>query len=437
MGVKEIVELTDTLVSIRTGNSLSYVHKTILSETLGDLKKTYEQIAAENGYSPSYLKNGAAPKLWQLLSETLGEKVSKANCRLLLEKQLKNPTGFTHSSLISSAVTLEFPEGQVPLNSAFYIERSPYESTCYQEILQPRSLLRVKAPRKLGKTSLMVRVLAFVQQQGYHIVKLSLNRAESEVFSSTEKFMRWLCSNTARQLNLESQLDEYWDQDMGALVSCTVYFQAYLLNQIKTPVVLALDEINQLFEYPALARDVLALLRSWYEETRDICEWQKLRLFLVNSTDVYLPLDTNKSPFNVGSVVELKPFTADQVLDLAQRHGLDLSTQMLRQLMDVVGGFPYLLRTLFYHSVRRGINLEQLLETAASDTGIYADHLHAQAWYLQQYPKLAAAYQKILAANTPISLEQACAFKLKSMGLIHLEGDQARVSCQLYRQYFQ
>ncbi len=437
MGVKDIVELTETLVSIRTGNSLSYIHKTILSECLRDFNKTYDQIALENGYSSSYVKNGAAPKLWQLLSETLGEKVSKKNCRFLLDKKLKNVKKFTPSNLISSGLTLEFPEGQVPLNSTFYIERTPLESSCYQEILQPRSLLRIKAPRKLGKTSLMVRVLAFAQQQGYHTVKLSLNRAETEIFSSTQKFLRWLCNNAARQLNLEPQLDEYWDEDMGALVSCTIYFQAYLLEHIQTPIVLALDQINQLFEYPDLARDVLALLRSWYEETRDVCEWQKLRLLLVNATEVYIPLKINKSPFNLGTVVELKPFKGEQVLELAQRHQLDLSDQKLRQLMAVLGGFPYLLRTLFYHSVRQGIDLEKLLETAASDTGIYADHLHAQAWYLQQYPELAEAYQQILVADTPISIEQTCAFKLKSMGLIHLEGDQARVSCQLYRQYFQ
>lgn len=59
------------------------------------------------------------------------------------------------------------------------------------------------------------------------------------------------------------------------------------------PVVLALDEVNQLFDYPKLARDVLLLLRSWYEETRDISVWQKLRFVLVCSTEAYIALPTN------------------------------------------------------------------------------------------------------------------------------------------------
>ncbi|MEB3278626.1 MAG: AAA-like domain-containing protein [Lyngbya sp.] len=439
MGDQEIVELTNTLVTVRTGNPLSYIHKVILSESLQDTKKTYDQIAIENGYSPSYLKNGAAPKLWNLLSEILGEKVSKTNCRCLLEKQLINSVKFNHNpdKGTSNPVSIELPEGQVPLASLFYIERSPIESSCCQEIDQPRALIRIKAPRKMGKTSLMVRVLAFAENQGCKTVKISLNRAESEVFSSTEKFLRWLCANTARQLKLDPQLDEYWDEDMGALVSCTIYFQGYLFQQIDSPIVLALDEINQLFEYPSLARDVLVLLRSWYEETRDLNEWQKLRLVLVNSTEVYIPLDTNKSPLNMGYSVDLPPFTPEQVLDLAQRHGLHLSTDELSQLIDFVGGFPYLVRLALYQSVSQQMELKQVLKTASSDTGIYSHHLHSHAWYLQEHRELAIAFQNVLSAPHPIQLDQVEAFKLKSMGLIHLEDNRARVSCELYRQYFQ
>ena len=439
MGVKKLVELTDTLVSGRTGNPLSYIHKMILTESLQETRKTYDQIALENGYSPSYLKNGAAPKLWNLLSDLLGEKVTKINCRFILEKKLINSVTFKEKNFnkISDKVSLESPEGQVPLASEFYIERSPIESICYQEIQKPRSLIRIKAPRKMGKTSLMVRILNFAQNQGFKTIKLSLNRAESKVFSSTEKFLRWLCANTARQLGLDPQLDEYWDKDLGALVSCTLYFQGYLLEQVDRPILLALDEVNQLFEYPFLVRDILVLLRSWHEETRDIREWEKLRLLLVNSIEVYIPLALNKSPLNIGYSVELPPFTSEQVFDLAQRHGLYLSPAELSQLMNLVGGFPYLVRLALYQSVSQQIDLKQLLKTATSESGIYSHHLYNQAWYLQQHPELTISFQNILMSQTPISLDQVEAFKLKSIGLIHLEGDQARVSCELYRQYFQ
>ena len=52
-----------------------------------------------------------------------------------------------------SAKSWEQPEGQVSLDSAFYVERPPIEADCYETILQPGALIRIKAPRQMGKTS--------------------------------------------------------------------------------------------------------------------------------------------------------------------------------------------------------------------------------------------------------------------------------------------
>ena len=49
-----------------------------------------------------------------------------------------------------------------------------------------------------------------------------------------------------------------------------------------------------------------------------------MRLVIVNSTDVYIPLPINRSPFNIGYSIELSPFTTLQVEDLAQRHKIKL-----------------------------------------------------------------------------------------------------------------
>jgi hypothetical protein len=52
----------------------------------------------------------------------------------------------------NSAIGLEVPEGPVPLNSTFYVERPPTESRCYETITQAGALIRIKAPRQMGKT---------------------------------------------------------------------------------------------------------------------------------------------------------------------------------------------------------------------------------------------------------------------------------------------
>jgi len=78
------------------------------------------------------------------------------------------------------------------------------------------------------------------------------------------------------------------------------YFRSHLLEQINSPIVLALDEVNQIFEQPQVAkRFFLPMLRSWYEEARKLPIWQKLHLIVVHSTEI-VHLQLNQSPFNVG-----------------------------------------------------------------------------------------------------------------------------------------
>ncbi|NER48933.1 MAG: serine/threonine protein kinase, partial [Symploca sp. SIO1A3] len=108
----------------------------------------------------------------------------------------------------------------------------------------------------------------------------------------------------------------------------------------------------------------------------------------------------------------------------------------LEQLMELTRGFPYLVRLALYQSVRSNFPLEQLLPDAATGTGIFSDHLHQQLRYLKNNTDLAVAFQQLIKSNTSLPLEQEIAFKLKSLGLVDLENNQARVSCRLYRDYF-
>ncbi|BAY78771.1 hypothetical protein NIES25_52490 [Nostoc linckia NIES-25] len=444
--IEELVEFALQLVSTETGFSLSYIHKVILRESLLESKKTYAKLAEENNYSESYIKFTVAPRLWQLLSQALGEKVNKTNLSKLLEQRLEkfvswdNPqTTETTAAMPMGGLTregyvLESPEGWVPLDSCFYIERLSIEQTCCQEIVQPRAFIRIKAPRKMGKTSLIARILDYGNSQNYYTVRVNLHYAGTQVFTSSDRFLRWFCTNVTRQLGLESKINDYWDEDMGALINSTIYFQGYLLKEIPNPIVLALDGVDQLFEYPELASDFFVLLRSWYEETKDISVWQKLRIVMAHAVEVYIPLPTHRSPFNVGLAIELPNFSSEQVQDLAERYRLQLTKCELQQLMKLTDGFPYLIRLALYQSVHLNIPVQTLLQDATRDTGIYQQYLQYQLWNLQQHPKLADAFQ--LALTAPIQLEIEVAFKLKSLGLVHLTDSQATVSCELYPEYF-
>ena len=230
----------------------------------------------------------------------------------------------------------ELPTGQVELASAFYVERPGIDQRCYEAIAKPGALIRIKAPRQMGKTSLMARILHRSVQIGYRTVPLSFHLADSKIFTDLDLFLRWFCANVSLQMDLPERLSDYWNSIFGSKVACKSYFERYLLANTNTPIVLGLDEVDVVFKYRELAADFFSLLRAWHEEAKNREIWKKLRLVVVHSTEVYIPMDINQSPFNVGLPIELPELQATMVLELAQRHGLAWSSTEVEKLMAMV-----------------------------------------------------------------------------------------------------
>ncbi|MEM8672391.1 MAG: AAA-like domain-containing protein [Cyanobacteria bacterium P01_G01_bin.67] len=350
--------------------------------------------------------------------------------------QVQDSESNNNSRILTQPSEPLLPEGQVPLNSKFYVERSPIIKTCYKTILQPGSLIRIKAPRRMGKSSLMVRILDHAAQQDCQTVFLSFQLAERSILKDLDKFLQWFSASVGLGMHLPNRLEGYWDELFGSKISCKIYFEQYLLAKTTQPLILALDDVDRLFDYPELADEFFGLLRTWHEQAKNQNIWNKLRLIVAHSTEVYLPLNVNKSPFNVGLPVELKPFTPQQVNYLAQQYHLDWSGQKTEQLMALVNGQPYLIQMGLYSLWQEDISLTELLQQAVTDTGIFADHFRRLLWALRQDMRLCQAFAKVVQASTSVELELLSAFKLESLGLVRLLGNQALPSCELYTKYF-
>lgn len=243
-----------------------------------------------------------------------------------------------------------YPDGPVSPDSVFYIERPPLEELAYQEITQPGCVIRIRAPRKMGKTSLVLRLIAFAQQLGYYTVKLDLIQIDPLCLNDLNHFFRYFCWRVAKELGIEPNLDDNWDEEIGSKLSCFFYLKNYLLPQIKSSLVLVLEQADHLFEHPQITQEFFHLLRSCYEEARQDVNWQKLKLVVVYSTEAYAVLDINRSPFNVGLPLRLNEFTTGQVEELAARYGKNWNSgKEANQLISLVGGHPALIQIALYH----------------------------------------------------------------------------------------
>ncbi|PSB55125.1 AAA-like domain-containing protein, partial [Chamaesiphon polymorphus] len=336
-------------------------------------------------------------------------------------------------------LSLETPEGSVPLNSNFYIERLPQETYCRTEIAKPHALIRLKAPRQMGKTSLMLRLLRQAESQGDRTVYLSLEHVMEQAWSDADRFLHWFCASVALKTQHKFQHQDY--ASLTAMVGSTLgtqeYFESYLLPDLVAPLTIGLDSIDRLFDYPHLYNNFFSLLRSLHEAGKHTEVLSKLRLIISHAAEVYVPLEIDRSPFNVGISIELGEFTPDRVALLAAKHQLNWTQTDIGNLMSVIGGHPFLVRLAMFEIASNNIDLSTLLTTATNREGIfYRHHLARIETTLNSQPDLLAAMTSVIRSPEGTNLAPSLKGKLEGLGLIKLQGEVIVPRCELYRQYF-
>ncbi|NEO22610.1 MULTISPECIES: AAA-like domain-containing protein [unclassified Moorena] len=331
----------------------------------------------------------------------------------------------------------ELPSSPTRANHEIYIERPPIEARCYQEIVKSGALIRIKAPKLMGKTLLIRKIIAHGQKQGYGKVYLNMNQLP---FTNLDIFLKSFCGQVGNKLKLPNQLETYWDDSLFTSIdNCTAYFEEYLLDSLETPLLLCLDDLDRVFHHQEIAEGFLPLLRSWHESGKFDDSWKKLRLVVAHATEIYIDLDINKSPFNVGLPIDLLEFDSDQVKRFAQGYGLNLSVDSVTKLMAMVGGHPDLLSQAFdylknHQEVEK--TLDTLLALAPTEAGIYSSHLYLLLTTIQEHPELLDAVKQLVSTPNPVRLDATITRKLESIGLVERHGNDCSLRCNLYREYF-
>ena len=352
--------VADRVLQERFSSHLKDTEAIILEGTWKNLsyQEMVDKLPEASNYEESYLRGNVGKHLWKNLTEALGEKVSKSNCREALrrkwEEKLTSSTPVLGTDTAHAVQSIMSVSSSLSPGSSMYIQRSNIEIECCEEISCPGSLVRIRAPEKMGKTSLLRFILAYASAQKFNQVYIDLQSAEGDVFSTTEKFLKWFCTSLSEKLDLKPSLEDYWEENTSSVFCCRSYVRSYLLRQLENPLVIGIDNLDRIFEYEQLSKDFLALLRSWHEAANDMEVWQQLRLAIAHSTEAYVQLDVNQSPFNVGFPVKLPGLTVEQVTHLAERHGISFNIQEsteqhLNELCQLTGGHPFLIQYMLKH----------------------------------------------------------------------------------------
>jgi DNA-binding Xre family transcriptional regulator len=285
-----------------------------------------------------------------------------------------------------------------------YIERPPTESNALAEICSPGGLVRIQAPRLMGKTALAINVMK--QTKNYRFVHLNFCGASTENLSTQSLFLKWFCEGVSQNLGYPSKIKDYWDEELNtSKLICTEYFEKYLLANSESPLVICLDEVERLSPYPQVASEFLGLLRAWHEKANISEAWRRLRLVVIYSIDIYIPHNLHESPFNIGLSIQLPELTPGQIYQLSIRYQLDLSHHQIHHLMDLVGGHPYLVTQTFMALTRNpNKNMEDIFTFACTEESIYRSHLRYLWTLIQNSPGLTSILSMVLKAKVLVLL---------------------------------
>ncbi|MEB3124574.1 MAG: AAA-like domain-containing protein [Synechococcales bacterium] len=333
-------------------------------------------------------------------------------------------------------IAIEEPEGAVRIGSGFYIPRSPQQAQSFRAIAMPHALLRLKSPDRMGKSSLLVRILEEARGLGYRTTWLDLQKCDRKFFDNMDRFLQWFCAAIGRDFGVKAKPTDDWDDIFGANGNCEEYFAKYLLNDDDDrPLVIAIENLDRIFQYDVIEVDFCGLLRGWHEQGKHDRTWGKLRLVLAYSVESFTTRDSNQSPFNVGTPIELDELTTAQVQELAALHGL--SPYQIEPITELVGGHPYLVRLAFYHVASGRNSPEQIIENAATDVGIFSKHLTGRLAKLEKNNELKEILRSLVNSPQPIHFDLATTNKLDGTGLILRTATGVKIRNQLYRHYFQ
>lgn len=350
----------------------------------------------------------------------------------LLEDPAASPAPLKESPAYAAAMPP--PGGVLDVDDPWYVERGADSQIRTVATLNGSTVI-IKGSRQMGKTSLLMRMLAGYLAQGKRCAWIDFQNLDQDSLANGPIFFRTFAHLLVDALGLSLRVDDLWDANLPQSRNLTKVMQ-HILSQSDGIILLAIDEADKLFR-TAFLFDFFGMVRSWHGLRAHPTFgniWKRLDICLVTSTEPYLFIDReNESPFNVGTVIPLMDFTMPQVLLLNQKHGGRLNSDSVAKLHDLLNGQPYLTRKALY-TINEGTSIDDFLHQAADDRGPFRDHLRYSFLDVAKQPMLLTDLRQIAVGQKP--RDPISAYKLESAGLVRMEGNKPVPRCNLYARYF-
>ena len=301
-------------------------------------------------------------------------------------------------------------------------------------LAEPGAPVVLVGPAEIGKTYCLEHLLEQNRQTGDAVVRVNLEFLGQEAEGSADRFLKAFAWEIVDQLELDdAALARAWSRDRSPARKLTYFLQRSVLPHSAGTTFLAIDRADVLGRGED-AMELLSTLRHWSELHGS--PWDKLRVLLAVSTEPELLSERiHSSPFNLTDPIRLAELDGPQVQDLARRYGLAWTEGEIADLMDLVGGHPYLVSKVMYPAAAQGCSLDEVLADPLAESGLFTVHLAALMLQIRRDERLASAIREVLdgdAGGPDVEVAQ----RLLRAGLLRGAPGEYAIRYKIYELYF-
>lgn len=322
--------------------------------------------------------------------------------------------------------------GALPSDEPLYVARAA-DAIVEDLAAQSGQTIIIKAPKQMGKSSLLIRYLAACQRASppKTVACVDLSMLSQDDLATYATFLSQLAAALLQALDLESPETLV----IPSQAKMTWFVEDRILTRVKGPLVLAFDAVDRVLGRPFQA-DFFTMLRMWHNNKALKPVWRLVDRVLVISTEPYLLInDDHRSIFNVGRTLTLEPLTLEDYRALNEACAAPLDERQLAGLWDLLHGQPYLTRVAFYWLASDArVTYEDLIARAADERGPFGEHLRAMLMRLHGRPELLDSLRAILRTGT--ARDDETYHRLVATGVVRREGARIEPANRLYAEFF-
>jgi len=301
-------------------------------------------ISIENSRLYATLEQKVAERT-QELSQTL-EILQATQAKLEFENALLKPTeqGSSYSYQVGGSLSSDAPT---------YVVRSA-DRYLYKALMQG-DFCYILNTRQMGKSSLMVRMMKHLQQEGLCCAAIDMTRLGSEDVTAEQWYKGlavelWQSFDLVGKVNLKSWWKEQFN--LSPVQRLSRFFDEIILREVKLAddtvapqIVIFLDELDCILGLDFAVNDFFALVRSCYNQRGINSAYKRLCFVLLGvATPSDLITDHYRTPFNIGQAIEIKGFKLDEAQPLLQglTNKVNNPQAVLKEVLFWTNGQPFL-----------------------------------------------------------------------------------------------